>query len=102
MRSPGKIYKYVGPTLTGPVDLNPGVRHYDAGLSPWQLLNGADSSSDDKLTSDLVAGRTVRIATGPGAGDVFQYLGDDGHRHASRTRSTSTARTTGTPRCGSS
>ena len=27
------------------------------------------------MTSNLVAGRTVRIATGPGAGDVFQYIG---------------------------
>src|SRR4029079_15137552 len=69
----GNIYKYVGSSLTGPVDLSPAVQSYGGGSC--QLLNGADSSSDDTLTSNLVAGRTVRIATGPGAGDVFEYLG---------------------------
>ena len=32
-------------------------------------------SSDDRLAGGLAVGTKVRIANGPGAGDVFEYIG---------------------------
>ena len=68
----GNIYEYKGSGLTGSVDLR-SQTYTDT--TRWTLVNGADNTSDDTLTTNLVAGRTVRIASGPGAGDVFRYIG---------------------------
>ena len=67
----GNIYKYVGTDQTGPVDLS----EQDYTSTDWELQNGADYSSDQTLDGGLAVDKTVRIANGPGAGDVFKYIG---------------------------
>ena len=68
----GNLYEYKGLALPGTVNLA-GQNYGDT--SKWTWLNASDHSSDEVLSGGLAQGTTVRITTGVGAGDVYQFVG---------------------------
>ncbi|HEY3485378.1 MAG TPA: hypothetical protein VGK49_08330, partial [Ilumatobacteraceae bacterium] len=73
----GQVFRYLGPTLTGPVDLTPQFQDY-GDASTWQNVTVTvsavfDHTSDDSPTT-LDAGDRVKIPGGTN-GLIFKYVG---------------------------
>ena len=71
--APGAVYAWTGATTTG-VDLN---RENFLDTARWRLVSADHTSGDTLTTGTLQAGDTVFIVAGPGAGDVYSYVGPD-------------------------
>ena len=71
--APGAVYAWRGGTTSG-VDLS---RQNFLDTSTWRLVSADHTSGDTLTTGTLQAGDTVFIVAGPGAGDVYSYIGPD-------------------------
>ena len=68
----GAVYRWGGAATSG-VDLN---REDFGDTSRWTLVTADHTTADAEMTSGtLTSGDTVFIAGGPGAGDIYEYVG---------------------------